>query len=305
MATHREDGFSTTSRSHDDVTTTPSASSSGRRPRARASLQSKDAISFMALLADIMRLQEQTLAMSYLYLHKYRKFIRDSKNRPDPVPDFLDPHTLALTTLSLSTKSTESPRRLRALITPAYSILHPNLPPIEVPSHKYDTLRGTIVTAELHLLRILKFELRHPIPHDYISRVLDKSLSIIPGEDFDRQNDERKEEDGIVKIEDTFLGRQCMGLATRCLAEYSIATFYDARTIACGVVAVVLEGTGILRTESQDAWVRRVGGGNVEIEDYRDVIKEVTIVYEGGVGVTVQEISVQEGGDLAIKGVIE
>ncbi|KAF3088765.1 Cyclin- protein fam58a [Orbilia oligospora] len=294
MATHREDGFSITSRSHDDVTTTPSASSSGRRPRPRPSLHGKDAVSFMALLADILRLQEQTLAMAYLYLHKYRKFIRDSKNRPDPVPDFLDPHTLALTTLSLSTKSTESPRRLRALITPAYSILHPNVPPIEVPSHKYDTIRGTIVTAELHLLRILKFELRHALPHDYIPRILDKSLSIVPGEDYDRQDDDRKEEDGIMKSQDTFLGRQCMGLATRCLAEYSVATFYDARTIACGVVAVVLDGSGILRAESMDGWVRRVGGGNVEIEDYRDVIKEVTIVFEGGVGVTVQEIPIQD-----------
>ncbi|KAK6360234.1 Cyclin- protein fam58a [Orbilia blumenaviensis] len=263
-------------------------------PRNRISLHSKDAASFMALLADILRLQEQTLAMAYLYLHKYRKFIRDSKNLPDPIPDFLDSHTLALTSLSLSTKSTESPRRLRALITPAYSILHPNAPPITVPSHKYDALRSTIVTAELHLLRILRFELSHPLPHDYIPRILDKSLSIIPGEDYERQDDDRKQEDGIVKSEDTFLGRQCMNLATRCLAEYSIATFYDARTIACGVAGVVLDGSGILRIESTEGWVRRVGGGNVEVEDYRDVIKEITMVYDGGVGMTVQEIPVEQ-----------
>ncbi|KAF3911362.1 Cyclin-T1-2 [Dactylellina cionopaga] len=291
---HRDDGISTTSKSHDDDATPQSASSSGRK-RTHPHLLTKNAASFMALLADILRLQEQSLAIAYLYMHKYRKFIRESE-RTDPIPDFLDPHTLALTCLSLSTKSTESPRRLRSLITPAYSLLHPSSPPIRVPSHLYDTLRATIVTAELHLLRILKFELRVAIPHDYIPRMLDAALSIIPGEDYETLPTEKMEEDKVSKAADTFLGRQCAGLATKCLARYSVANFYDAKTIACGVVGVVLEGNGVVPGEGVEKWVRMVAGRDMDLEDYNDVVKEVGMVYGGNGGVTVQEIKVIEKG---------
>ncbi|KAK6535471.1 hypothetical protein TWF694_001927 [Orbilia ellipsospora] len=295
----------------DDEHDTPRAS---RRMHPRPHLVTKDAVSFMAILADILRLQEESLSTAYIYMHKYRKFIRDSKS----TPDFLDPHTLALTSLSLSTKATESPRRLRALLTPAHTLLHPHQPPIPVPSHHYDTLRSTLVTAELHLLRILKFELRVPLPHNHIPKILDLSLSSIPGEDYYDISSEKAEEDKIVRVMETYLGRQCGGLATRCLAEYSIANFYDARTVACGVVRVVLEENGVLITtttkssrdinmnngnngggeddgddegEGEARWVEMVSGGNVDLEDYRDVVREVREVYGGGSsGVQVSEI---------------
>ncbi|KAF3914270.1 Cyclin-T1 [Arthrobotrys entomopaga] len=311
----------------DDQHDTPRAN---RRPHPRPNphphLVTKDAVSFMAILADILRLQEESLSTAYIYMHKYRKFIRDFKS----TPDFLDPHTLALTSLSLSTKATESPRRLRALLTPAYTLLHPSRPPISVPSHHYDTLRSTLVTAELHLLRILKFELRVPLPHNHIPKILDLSLSSIPGEDYYDISPEKAEEDKIVRVKETYLGRQCGGLATRCLGEYSIANFYDARTLACGVVRVVLEENGVLiattatnysnskhhnsssnsnnnnnnngdedvdddydddEGEGEARWVEMVSGGNVDLEDYRDVVREVREVYGGGSGgIQVSEI---------------
>ncbi|KAJ6260193.1 Cyclin-T1-4 [Drechslerella dactyloides] len=265
-----------------------SASSSSRR--APAHFVTKDAASFMALMGDMLRLQEQSLAMAYLYMHRYTKFIRDGNHATgEPVRDFLDDHTLALTCLSLSTKATESPRRLRSLIVPAYALLHPPsttttsspAPALRVPSHKYDTLRATIVTAELHLLRILKFELRLPLPHDYIPRILDAALSIIPGEDYAALPPDRMAEDNVADAADTFLGRQCMGLATRCLQVYAVATYYTARTIACGVVGVVLDGSGILPGEGMARWVERVMGRDVEVEDYEDVVTEISAVYLG------------------------
>ncbi|EPS44883.1 hypothetical protein H072_1120 [Dactylellina haptotyla CBS 200.50] len=313
MATHQDT---------DDGATTPGASSTSRRSRSHPHLVTKNAVSFMALLADILRLyvvpppspdeypgstlaiptQEQSLATAYVYMHKYRKFIRDSNNHAaatkpgaEPAPDFLDPHTLALTCLSLSTKSTESPRRLRSLITPAYTLLHPLSPPIRVPSHLYDTLRATIVTSELYLLRILKFELRIPLPHEYIPRVLDTALSIIPGEELSSISTEKMEEDKISRVVDTYLGRQCVNLATRCLGEYSIATFYDAKTIACGVVGVVLEENGVVPGEGVNRWVDMVAGRDVDLEDFRDVVKEVRVVYNGRDGaVEVQEIQTDD-----------
>ncbi|KAK6359342.1 hypothetical protein TWF696_000503 [Orbilia brochopaga] len=271
---------------HGDSAGSSSTSSTPRR--APPHFVAKDAASFMALMGDMLRLRERSLAMAYLYMHRYAKFIHDSGSRTDstPIRDFLDDHTLALTCLSLSTKATESPRRLRSLIVPAYALLHPpttstTTPPLRVPSHKYDTLRATIVTAELHLLRILKFELRLPLPHDYIPRILDSALSIIPGEDFAALSKERMAEDNIADVADTFLGRQCFGLATRCLQVYSIATYYDARTIACGCVGVVLDASGILPGEGMVRWVERVMGRDVEVEDYEDVVTEIAALYLG------------------------
>ncbi|KAF3931235.1 Cyclin-T1-4 [Dactylella cylindrospora] len=306
---HRDDQLSSTSRSHDDAISSPGATNSGRR-RVHPHLVSKNAVSFMALMGDILRLQEESLAMAYLYMHKYRKFIRDSNDRSsESIPDFLDPHTLALTCLSLSTKSTESPRRLRNLILPAYSLLHPTSPPLPIPSHLYDTLRATLVTSELHLLRILKFELRLPIPHDYLPRMLYLSISVIPGEEYGDYGTEKQAEDKIAGITDTSLGRQCVSLATRCVAVYSIATFYDAKTIAAGVLSVVLRGNGIRPGEGEERWLEMVSGGSmggsgggssggrrgdVEIEDFRDVVKEVLAVAEGEGSVRVQEIAVGE-----------
>ncbi|EWC47605.1 hypothetical protein DRE_03225 [Drechslerella stenobrocha 248] len=280
---------------HDDRT----SSSTGSSRRTPPHVVAKNVTSFMALLGDMLRLQEQSLAMAYLYMHRYTKFLRDSASHDrEPIRDFLDDHTLALTCLSLSTKATESPRRLRSLIVPAHALLHPpstpastststgNSPPspLRVPSHKYDTLRATIVTAELHLLRILRFELRLPLPHDYIPRMLDTALAIIPGEDYTAISEDRMMEDNVADAADTFIGRQCTGLATRCLQSYGIATYYDARTLACGCVGVVLDVAGIMAGEGMVRWVERVGGRDLDMEDFRDVVQEITAVYfgEGG-----------------------
>ncbi|KAI4127213.1 MAG: hypothetical protein LQ338_003332 [Usnochroma carphineum] len=115
--------------------------------------------------------------------------------------------TLSLATLSLSSKSTESPRRLSSILLPAYTLLHPphvhsqsNTPALTIPSPKYDTLRATLVEAELILLRILGFQLRLPSPLEFLQRYLERAMEDVEkvSEDYDAWDREGKEEYGVL-----------------------------------------------------------------------------------------------------------
>ena len=111
---------------------------------------------------------------------------------------------------------------MREILFPAHSLLHqktevnsnqnPIATPLTVPSEMYDTLRATLVQAELILLRILGFELRIPLPLDYLPRYLERAINDISGvgEDYDVWSKEDKEEYGVVKrTMDTGIGRAC------------------------------------------------------------------------------------------------
>ena len=134
--------------------------------------------------------------------------------------------TLALATISLASKSTESPRRLRELLLPAHRILHPSSPaqhyvdpranplsgPLKIPSAAYDVLRATLVQAELILLRVLGFELRFSSPMDFLSRYLDRAMKAVSdaGEDFEALGKEHRAEYGVIEggWMETGLGRK-------------------------------------------------------------------------------------------------
>ena len=129
--------------------------------------------------------------------------------------------TLALASLSLASKATESPRRMREILFPAHALLHGcnnNKPgnsvtaSLTVPSTTYDTLRATLVQAETILLRVLSFELRLPQPLNYLNRYVEKAMndSANTGEDYDIWSKEEKEEYGVVNnVMDTGIGRAC------------------------------------------------------------------------------------------------
>jgi len=104
-------------------------------------------VAFMTLISDSLRLRQETLAMAFVYTNKYFQYIREDST----APDLLDEHTLVLASLSLATKATESPRRLRELLLPAHELLNPTSDPLTFPSTLYDSLRSTLVTAELLL----------------------------------------------------------------------------------------------------------------------------------------------------------
>ena len=113
---------------------------------------------------------------------------------------------------------------MREILFPAHRLLHdhdgassnPISQTLVVPSTIYDTLRATLVQAELMLLRILGFELRIPLPLDYIPRYLERAIGEVAdaGENYDSYGKEEKEEYGVVKdIMDTLFGRACRAKA--------------------------------------------------------------------------------------------
>ena len=142
--------------------------------------------------------------------------------------------TIALASLSLASKSTECPRRMREIIFPAHGLLRQsqgalastsmNLP-LQVPSALYDTLRQTLVQAELILLRILGFELRLPLPLDYLPRYLERAMKSVSeeGEDYDSWSNDEKEEYGVVRaVMDTGVGKACRAKAVEACAVLRI-----------------------------------------------------------------------------------
>ena len=113
---------------------------------------------------------------------------------------------------------------MREILFPAHRLLHghngassnPISQPLVVPSTIYDTLRATLVQAELMLLRILGFELRIPLPLDYMPRYLERAIGEVAdaGENYDSYGKEEREEYGVVKdIMDTLFGRACRAKA--------------------------------------------------------------------------------------------
>lgn len=113
---------------------------------------------------------------------------------------------------------------MREILFPAHRLLHqhnggsadPINQPLVVPSATYDSLRATLVQAELMLLRILSFELRVPLPLDYLPRYLERTMEDVAGasESYDSWGKEEKEEYGVVKdAMNTSFGRACRSKA--------------------------------------------------------------------------------------------
>ncbi|KAL8851704.1 MAG: hypothetical protein Q9221_003435 [Calogaya cf. arnoldii] len=192
----------------------------------------KDPNAFTDALADILRLPDEALAMSYIYMNKYLRFHRTSE-----FPDPLDPYvslpsqfhtqqiihftcqTLSLSTISLASKATESPRRLSSILLPAHALLHPSSTKqqtLTIPSPTYDALRATLVQADLILLRVLGFQLHLPSPLEYLQRYLERAMEGVEsvGEEFDEWDREAKDEYGILSgIMEGRVGRRCRAKA--------------------------------------------------------------------------------------------
>ena len=114
---------------------------------------------------------------------------------------------------------------MREILVPAHRLLHlhtnfsksdPISEPLMIPSERYDTLRATLVQAELILLRVLGFELRLPLPLDFLPRYLERAMNDVSdqGEDYDTWGIEEKEEYGVVKgVMETGIGKACRARA--------------------------------------------------------------------------------------------
>lgn len=125
---------------------------------------------------------------------------------------------------------------MRELLLPAHRLLHKpsdkdesqqsapqatTSEPLTIPSTAYDTLRATLVRAELILLRVLGFELRIRLPLEYLPQYLERAMSDRLGrgwesgglEDYEAWSKEEKDECGVTGLMDTGLGRACRASA--------------------------------------------------------------------------------------------
>lgn len=262
--------------------------------------------------------------MTHIYIGRYNRWFitatspDSNSDAPDPeLPpgaELLDDYTLALACLSLATKSTESPRRLRDLLLPAYHILHPPPlhPPLTYPSHKYDALRQTIVQAELILLRALGFGIYAPMAYEYLPRLVAKVLNtkIYGGvvgdsegvrgmEDWDTYTPGEAEECGVVELMQTGLAKRAKVWVGRAAREYVLVNWYTMRTVAVACVWLAMDETGWGLEKDKDRsggggkdgdgdggkekevvcdWVEQISNGRVDADDFWEVLK----VLEGG-----------------------
>ncbi|KAI5852582.1 hypothetical protein DFP73DRAFT_589660 [Morchella snyderi] len=293
----------------------PKPSAAAATPPVALLLPSDDPGTFLTLMADTLRLSSETLTMAYVYIHRYKRWCADTDTDTDTdaaaeadgandtdtgtdtgadadadagspqtqtqtqtqarVSDLLDEHTLSLASLSLATKATESPRRLREFLIPAHTLQHPPpFPPLTFPSPRYDALRSTLVTAELLLLRVLRFELRVTLPYEYLPRLLERALTLaLP--DAPAAADERLE-CRVVDLKDTPLGRAVWVKVGQAMARYRVCNFFPPRAVAAACVYhVAVVERGLRAPAGADAWVRRVAGERVEWEDFVDALEEI------------------------------
>lgn len=107
---------------------------------------------------------------------------------------------------------------MREILLPAHRLLHGSKSLTEsdqltIPSKLYNDLRATLVQAELVLLRVLGFELRVPLPLDFLPRYLERSLEGVTGagEDYSSWSREELDEYGVrSSLMDTDIGKACI-----------------------------------------------------------------------------------------------
>ncbi|MCJ1402678.1 hypothetical protein MMC11_005898 [Xylographa trunciseda] len=229
---------------------------------------------FTDTLASLLRLPDETLAMAYIYLHKHARFHRSSTSPPCP----LDAYTLALSTLSLAGKATESPRPPSALLLPAHRLLHQSPsastpPPLTTASPSYPPLRRALLAAEQHLLRCLAFALRVPSPLPFLPRYLARALEplALAEHDYARWAREAKDEWGVVELLDTRLGRRVREWGLRACRAEEVVAWWPSRAVAAGCVWVAVREAGVQVGDGEE-WVARVGGGKVDWGEWREVV---------------------------------
>ncbi|KAF2141350.1 uncharacterized protein K452DRAFT_359124 [Aplosporella prunicola CBS 121167] len=252
-----------------------SVSSSTRTP---AMLLATGPISLLTLMADVIRVPEECLAMSFLYLNRYIKFYR-SQGLEIP----LDQNMLALASLSLASKATEASRRLRDILLPAWRLMQQNKPdakPLIVPSETYDALRAALVQTELILLRVLKFELRILLAFEFIPSYLKRTVGVLNSgeggwggtDDYDHCTQEIKESGQIASFMETGVAKACTASIVEAYKDYQLANFFTARTIAAACLYVTLRKRGLFIQADIASWLRSSISRSIDVEDFEDAV---------------------------------
>lgn len=108
--------------------------------------------------------------------------------------------------------------------------------------------------------------------HRYLERAMEDAEA--SGEDYDAWDREEREEYGVVDgIMETRVGKMCRERAIGACKDYQLANLFPARTVALGVVHMVLEDRGLRIDVEMKEWVKDIGSGKVDIEDLEEVIE--------------------------------
>lgn len=136
------------------------------------------------------------------------------------------------------------------------------------------------------LLRVLGFELRVPLPLDFLDRYLSRALEDVAeaGEDYDEWDREAREEYGIVGRMETGLARACRAKAVDACKNYRLANFFPARAIMAGCLHLVLQqrqtrllddGGTSASNKDKARWLDDITSGKVDAEDFDEALEEL------------------------------
>ncbi|KAK9388074.1 hypothetical protein V1515DRAFT_635241 [Lipomyces mesembrius] len=252
-----------------------------------------NALQFLFLLGEVLRLPLNTICTALVFSHKYHVFTKSARQLAEQAgqqySELIDDYSLSITCLSLATKATESPRRLRELLVPAYHLLHgPSVPRLTFPSHAYDALRAGIVYFELVLLRILDYEtgIRTALSSNFaiLERALDRGISahvygvkdladIIRGSMQEgstttrsaaRQDQDYADEYGIVCLYSTAIGRTAIDWVLICYQKEEVALSFKPAAIAAASIYMAILDRGYAIECAIEEWVSRVARNGLD-----------------------------------------
>lgn len=133
----------------------------------------------------------------------------------------------------------------------------------------------TLVTAELLLLRILKFDLRLPLPFEYLPVMLRRGLALDGTAHLEDLVADERDEVNVVDVRDTTLGRAVRALAGEAMRSYRLVNYFSPRAVAVACLWVCATDCGLDLPADREPWVRRVTADKVDLEDFEDAVKDI------------------------------
>ncbi|KAL9633322.1 MAG: hypothetical protein Q9164_004765 [Protoblastenia rupestris] len=127
------------------------------------------------------------------------------------------------------------------------------------------------------LLRALGFELRPPLPMDYMPGYLGRAWQDVTdaAEDYDSWTKEEREEYGVLPGGmDTGMGKACRTKVIQVSCKYyQIVNFFPARAIALGSLYVTLLENGLNVPVDVSQWAKDISGRKVDFEDFEEIVQ--------------------------------
>ena len=105
--------------------------------------------------------------------------------------------------------------------------------------------------------------------------MLEKMLCLDGTGHLDELGDDERAEIAVVGVEDTGLGRAVLRLCGEATRSYRLVNLFPAATVAVACMWVVLGEEEMIVEGGREEWVRRMGGGRVEVVDFEEAVVEV------------------------------